>query len=60
MTVARWGLYEILSSLGEGGICHVYRARDTLLQRDIAIKVLPRHLASDPERLGREARLLAE
>jgi hypothetical protein len=38
----------------------VYRARDTLLQRDVAIKVLPRHLASDPERLGRRRRLLAE
>jgi len=59
---ARWGPYEILSSLGEGGMGEVYRARDTRLQRDVAIKVLPRHLANDPERLarlGREARLLA-
>jgi len=37
----------------------VYRARDTRLQRGVAIKVLPRHLARDPDRLGRAARLLA-
>src|SRR5688572_10298968 len=65
MTLAsgsRHGSYEILSSLGEGGMGQVYRARDTRLQRDVAIKVLPLHLAADPERLarlGREARMLA-
>jgi serine/threonine protein kinase/dipeptidyl aminopeptidase/acylaminoacyl peptidase len=58
----RWGQYEVLSTLGAGGMGEVYRARDVRLQRDVAIKVLPRHLAEDPERLarlGREARLLA-
>lgn len=58
----RWGQYEVISSLGSGGMGEVWRARDTRLQRDVAIKVLPRHLANDPERLarlGREARLLA-
>ena len=58
----RWGQYEVLSTLGVGGMGEVYRARDTRLQRDVAIKALPRHLAEDPERLARlarEARLLA-
>ncbi len=58
----RWGPYEVLSSLGVGGMGEVWRARDTRLQRDVAIKALPRHLADDPERLARlarEARLLA-
>src|SRR3979411_2552344 len=58
----RLGPYEILSPLGAGGMGEVYRARDPKLQRDVAIKVLPRALAQDPDRLARferEARTLA-
>jgi Tol biopolymer transport system component len=56
------GPYEILSPLGSGGMGEVYRARDTKLNRDVAIKVLPDLFASDPERLARfqrEAQVLA-
>src|SRR6266849_2615356 len=56
------GPYEILAPLGAGGMGEVYRTRDTQLEREIAIKVLPRALANDPERLARfdrEARILA-
>ena len=59
---ARFGPYEVLAKLGEGGMGEVYRARDTRLKRDIAIKVLPDGFATDPERLARfhrEAELLA-
>ncbi len=58
----RLGPYEIVASLGAGGMGEVYRARDTRLGRDVAIKVLPDALAADPERLARfdrEAKLLA-
>src|SRR2546425_1382674 len=58
----RLGPYEILSALGAGGMGEVYRARDTKLNRDVAIKVLPELVARDPERLARferEAQLLA-
>src|SRR5215210_7588661 len=58
----RLGSYEILSALGAGGMGEVYRARDTTLNRDIAIKVLLPAVANDPDRLarfGREAQLLA-
>src|SRR5947207_5740276 len=58
----RIGPYEILSVLGAGGMGEVYRARDTRLNRDVAIKVLPDLFAADPERLARferEARVLA-
>ena len=59
---ARLGPYEILSVLGAGGMGEVYRARDTTLDRDVAIKVLPEPFAGDPERLKRferEAKTLA-
>jgi len=59
---ARVGPYEILSLLGAGGMGEVYRARDTKLNRDVALKILPELFASDPDRLARfdrEAQLLA-
>ena len=59
---ARLGHYEILSAIGKGGMGEVYRARDSKLERDVAIKILPRIFTSDPDRLARferEARLLA-
>ncbi|MBI3048690.1 MAG: serine/threonine protein kinase [Acidobacteria bacterium] len=58
----RIGAYEILALIGAGGMGEVYRARDTRLQRDVAIKVLPAAVAADPERLHRfeqEARAAA-
>jgi serine/threonine protein kinase len=57
------GPYEIQSPLGAGGMREVYRATDTKLGRDIALKVLPAEMAEDPERLGRfrrEAKALAQ
>src|SRR5262249_34680300 len=56
------GPYEIVAPLGEGGMGEVYRARDTRLKREVAIKVLPDAFARDPERLARfqrEAEVLA-
>jgi eukaryotic-like serine/threonine-protein kinase len=45
----RLGPYEILAPLGAGGMGEVYRARDTRLNRTVAIKVLPEHFADKPE-----------
>src|SRR5580704_14199261 len=56
------GPYEIQSPLGAGGMGEVYRAKDTLLDRIVAIKVLPSHLSSDPElkqRMEREAKAIS-
>jgi eukaryotic-like serine/threonine-protein kinase len=56
------GPYEIQSQLGAGGMGEVYRARDTRLGRDVAVKVLPAHLSSNPDsrvRLEREARAIS-
>jgi serine/threonine protein kinase len=56
------GVYEILSPLGAGGMGEVYRARDTKLGREVALKVLPEAFAFDPERVARferEAKVLA-
>src|SRR5437867_1332511 len=50
---SRLGSYEIVSSLGAGGMGEVYRARDPRLKRDIAIKVLPADVTSSPDRLAR-------
>src|SRR3974390_912851 len=58
----RLGHYEILALIGAGGRGEVYRARDTKLRREVAIKVLPEALARDSERMARfqrEAELLA-
>ena len=49
----RIGVYEILSLIGSGGMGEVYRARDSKLGRDVAIKVLPAAFTAEPERLVR-------
>ena len=59
---ARLGPYEILGPLGAGGMGEVYRARDTRLGRDVAVKILPAHLSQKPEareRFEREARAIS-
>ena len=61
-TGARLGSYEITATLGAGGMGEVYRARDTHLNREVALKVLPERFALDPDRLARfkrEAHILA-
>ena len=58
----RLGPYEIVAAIGAGGMGEVYRARDTRLKRDVALKILPESFASDPDRLARfqrEAEVLA-
>src|ERR1043166_5616617 len=57
------GPYEIVAPLGAGGMGEVYRARDTRLDRDVAVKVLPSHLSDNPElkeRFDREARAISQ
>ena len=66
MTLAagsRLGPYEIISAIGAGGMGEVYRARDTRLERTVAIKVLPEHLTSDADlrqRFEREAKTISQ
>ncbi len=58
----RLGPYEIVSALGAGGMGEVYKARDTRLDRTVAIKVLPEHVAADPDlkqRFEREAKTIS-
>ena len=59
---ARLGPYEIVASLGAGGMGEVYRARDTRLSRDVAIKILPPSISKDPiarQRFEREAKTIS-
>src|SRR5688500_8276493 len=59
---SRLGPYEVIADIGHGGMGEVYRARDTKLGRDVALKILPDTFAHDPERLARferEAQVLA-
>jgi serine/threonine-protein kinase len=58
----RFGQYQVVAQIGVGGMGQVYRATDTVLRRDVALKVLPEALANDPdrmERMRREAQTLA-
>ena len=59
---SRLAHYDVTAKIGEGGMGEVYRARDTKLDRDVALKVLPQAFTSDPDRLARferEAKVLA-
>src|SRR6516225_8578165 len=59
---AHLGAFEIVAAIGAGGMGEVYRARDTKLNRDVALKILPPAFANDPDRLARfkrEAQVLA-
>src|ERR1700740_161742 len=61
-TGTKLGPYEIQSPLGAGGMGEVYRARDTRLDRTVAVKILPAHLSEDPQarqRFEREARTIS-
>src|SRR5437763_4644586 len=60
---SRLGPYEILAPIGAGGMGEVYRARDTRLERTVAIKVLPQHVSPSPEarqRFEREAKTISQ
>ena len=62
MRIERIGSYDVTALIGEGGMGEVYRARDTKLDRDVALKVLPQAFTDDPDRLARfkrEAKVLA-
>ncbi|HEV8608544.1 MAG TPA: protein kinase, partial [Thermoanaerobaculia bacterium] len=59
----RLGPYEIQAPIGAGGMGEVYRARDTRLERTVAVKVLPSHLSTSPEvrqRFEREAKTISQ
>ena len=59
---SRLGHYDVTALIGEGGMGQVYRATDTQLGRDVALKILPDAFAADPDRLARfqrEAQILA-
>jgi len=59
---SRLGPYEIVAPLGAGGMGEVWRAKDTILDREVAIKILPTAFSSEPERLARferEAKVLS-
>jgi serine/threonine protein kinase len=59
---SKLGPYEVVSPLGAGGMGEVYRARDTRLERTVAIKILPDHLSADPvrkQRFEREAKTIS-
>src|SRR2546425_5384467 len=63
VTGTRLGPYEIVAALGAGGMGEVYKARDTRLDRIVAIKILPEALAADPQfrdRFDREARTISQ
>src|SRR6478672_1423541 len=60
---SRLGPYEVLAAIGAGGMGEVYKARDTRLERTVAVKVLPQHLSSSPEvrqRFEREAKTISQ
>ena len=62
-TGTRLGPYEVLAAIGAGGMGEVYKARDTRLERTVAVKVLPQHLSSSPEvrqRFEREAKTISQ
>ena len=56
----RLGQYEIVGLLGAGGMGEVYRARDTVLGRDVAVKILPQVFAANPDRFARQVRALGQ
>ena len=56
---ARLGAYEVVALIGSGGMGEVYRARDTKLDRDVALKVLPEAFTAESDRLDRQPHLKA-